>query len=366
MTTFRELQRPRVLLVALSGIGNLLMASPMIRALKDANPTTDIDVLVAPRGTDQVLAGNPRVGQILHGTPKPTRAAWHRMVTTIRRGRYDIGIVAHPGQLVMSASLLFFGGVRRRIGYRYTWGLFRHTGLFLNAPVELAEYRNRSLDDRRAHDVVQNLALMSPLDITAAPAEAAIDFPLAPDDRARADAWLAGQRLSDAMHIGIHPGAHADLGTKRWPAHRWSEIGDRLAERYGATILVFGGPEEYELKTEVCARMRRPALSVEAPLRTTAALIARCAFFVSNDSGLMHVAVSQNVPTFGLFGPTDERRTAPWGPTGHVIRAPGTVPSYEVARVADVRARTEPDPSLEALGVDLVVQTISAALPVRA
>ncbi len=366
MTSFSELQRPRVLLIALSGIGNLLMASPVIRALTDTNPTADIDVLVAPRGTDEVLASNPRVRQILHGSPKPSVASWRRMVKAIRRGRYDIGIVMHPGQLVLSASLLFFGGVRRRIAHRYTWGPLRRTGLLVNAPVELAEYRNRSLDDRRAHDVVQNLALLRPLGITTNPAEATIDFPLTPDDRARADAWIAQRRLAGGTLIGMHPGAHTDLASKRWPVDRWSALGDRLAEHEGATVLVFGGLEERDLKTEVCARMRRPALLVEAPLRTTAALIARCAFFVSNDSGLMHVAVSQSVPTFGLFGPTDERRTAPWGPHGHVIRAPSTVPSYEVARLADVRARTEPDPSLQALTVDRIVQTISATLPVTA
>lgn len=85
-------------------------------------------------------------------------------------------------------------------------------------------------------------------------------------------------------------------------------------------------------------------------------------FFVSNDSGLMHVAVSQKVPTFGLFGPTDERRIAPWGPYGHIIRAEGTKPTYDVHALKTVRKRREADASLLALDVNAVMQHINTIL----
>jgi ADP-heptose:LPS heptosyltransferase len=69
----------------------------------------------------------------------------------------------------------------------------------------------------------------------------------------------------------------------------------------------------------VVSRIGQFALSVEGlTLRQTAALIARCKMFVSNDSGLMHVAALSGVPTVGVFGPTDDTRTAPWG-KGHLV-----------------------------------------------
>jgi ADP-heptose:LPS heptosyltransferase len=101
---------------------------------------------------------------------------------------------------------------------------------------------------------------------------------------------------------------------------------------------------------------------VTLPLRVTAALMQHCSFFVSNDSGLMHVAVSQKIPTFGLFGPTDERRTAPWGPYGHVIRAEGTKSTYDVGTLKEIRNRHEPDASLLALDVKTVVNKINTVV----
>lgn len=369
---FATLPAPRVLIVSLAGIGNLLMASPLFRALHGANPRVTIDVLVASRGTADMLSGHPRVRRVLRGAPKPMPSAWLRMAWALRRGRYDVGLVAHPGQRFMSASLLAFGGVQRRVGHPYAFGA-RETGVFLTDLVPLIPHQERPLDDRGAHDVVQNLNLLRPLvphpgsDLGASlrsdPLAQTYDFPLAPADHAVADQWLRAHHLRPPL-IGLHPGAHADLAYKRWPAERWSELGDRLAATYGATILVFGGLDEQRLQAEVAARMKKPAVTVRLPLRAAAALISRCALFVSNDSGLMHVAVSQGVPTIGLFGPTDERRTAPWGVQTVVIRAPGTVPNYDVAKLADFRRRKTPDPSLLALDVEHVLGTIRAAVPV--
>lgn len=364
--SLRELIAPRVLVVALSGIGNLLLASPLFRALKDANPRAAVDVLVAPRGTREVLEKNPRIRAILVGKPKPSLAEWWQLVSTIRQHRYDVGIVTHPGQLITSALLLAAGRVRRRIGHRYHWSILRNSGLCLTDPVDVVPHRHLPLTDRSAHDVVQNLRLLEPLGVSAKPADVHYDFPLTPDDRAAADTWLAAHAPEARTLFGLHPGAHKDLAYKRWPADRWSELGDRLSEQSGATILVFGGPDEHALQTEVSARMRAPAVAVPAPLRTTAALIARCALFVSNDSGLMHVAASQGVPTVGLFGPTDERRTAPWGPQSLALRAPGTAPTYDVAQLAAARATREPHSSLLALRADEVTQTISARFPALA
>lgn len=360
MIPFATLDRPRVLIVALAGIGNLLMASPLFRTLKEANPTTEIDVLVAPRGTTEVLEANPRIRRVLRGSAAPSAAAAAALVPLLRRARYDVGIVAHPGQRWWSAGLLALGGVRRRLGHRYRWAGSPQRGFFLTDALPLRPHASLSLADRSAHDAVQNLRLLEPLGISSDPSSAVYDFPLISEDRERAAAWLAERNLAAATLIGMHPGAHADLAYKRWPTERWSELGDRLSEQHGATILVFGGPEERVTKTEVCARMGKAAVAVELPLRATAALIARCAFFVSNDSGLMHVAVSQQVPTFGLFGPTDERRTAPWGPSGRVIRAPGTHPTYDVAGLREIGAQRGPDASLAALTVDHVLREVAA------
>lgn len=355
-------ERPRVLVVALSGIGNLLMASPLFRAISDANPAAEMHTLVAPRGTWDVVKGSPRIRTVLLGKPKPTFTEWCTLVRRIRHERYDVGIVAFPGQLIMSASLLFSGGVRQRIGHRYNWQALRNTGLFLTDAISVRPHQHLPLTDRSAHDVVRNLDLLRPLECPVDQGAAVYEFPLSPDDRDHADRWIGAHGLHSTTLIGIHPGSHRDLGLKRWPADRWAALGDRLAAHVTARVLVFGGTDECALVNAVCGGMRAGPVAVEVPLRTAAALMARCAFFVSNDSGLMHVATSQRVHTFGLFGPTDERRTAPWGPFGHVVRAPGTRPKTEAGATRTGETSTETDPTLLALSIEQVFADITATL----
>lgn len=360
---FSQLERPRVLFIALSGIGNLLMASPLFRAVQDTNPTAEIDLLVASRGTKGVIEANPRIRRVFVGSAKPSFHAFRKLAATLRQERPTIGVVTHPGQLITSAGLLFFSRIPRRIGHRYSWTVLRDSGFLLTDPVSPLPLPplEHALSTRTAHDVVQNLRLLEPLGITPDLTAARYEFPLTTDDRGRADAWLMKHGLGNRTLIGVHPGSHGDLAYKRWPTKRFAELSDRLAAERNASVLVCGGNEEQVLKAEVSARMRARSVAVDTPLRVTTALIARCALFVSNDSGLMHIAASQNIPTFGLFGPTDERRTAPWGPHGHVIRSSGTQPTYDVGALADLKNRNETDPSLLALSVDDVVRAIHKA-----
>lgn len=359
---FHELERPRVLFIALSGIGNLLMASPLFRAVQNANPTAELDLLVASRGTKGVIEANPRMRRVFVGSAKPSFRTFHNLVGTFRQERPTVGIVTYPGQLITSAGLLFFSRIPRRIGHRYSWMVLRDSGFLLTDPVSLLPLPSleHALSTRTAHDVVQNLRLLEPLGITPDPTAARYEFPLTTDDRAYADAWLMKHDSGSRTLIGVHPGSYGDVAYKRWPAERFAELGGRLAADRNVSVLVCGGAEEQMLKAEVSARMHARSVVVDTPLRVTAALIARCALFVSNDSGLMHIAASQNVPTFGLFGPTDERRTAPWGPHGHVIRAHGTQPTYEVGSLARIQNRHVADPSLLALSVDDVVRAVQS------
>jgi ADP-heptose:LPS heptosyltransferase len=346
MMPFKELERPRVLVIAMSGIGNLLMQSPLWTRLRDVNPTAEIAVLVAPRGTAEVLERNADIATIFRGNPKPSLREWIGMTRSVQRGKFDIGIVTYPGQLVTSSSLLFFGTVKMRIGHRYTFHALKSTGLFLS----------HALPSPSVHDVIQNLRLLEPLGVSSEPNAARYVFPLGREDHDAAEQFLAKHALEETPLLGIHPGAYKDMEYKRWPTERWIHLGRKLEERSHAKILIFGGPEERALKAAVWNGIgRNTAFEVDLPLRATAALLRHCRCFVSNDSGLMHVAVSQNVPTFGLFGPTDERRTAPFGPHGHVIRAAGTQPTYNVKELWRIRAQRAPDPSLLALSVDHVL-----------
>jgi len=352
MNNYKNAAHPKVLIVAMSGIGNMLMQTPLIKRLKEANPTAEISILVAPRGTKDVLKANTNVKNIFQGNAKPKFKQWLEMVKNIRKEKFDIGIVSYPGQLVTSSSILHFGNVNQRIGNLYDYYFLKQCSLFLNT----------ALPEKPVHDVEQNLNLLSSLGIETNSQNCTYDFPLTAEDLSIADKFLTESKLTEEKYIGIHPGTNADLIYKRWPTERWVRLADRLTEKYNAKILIFGGPEENSLKATIKKNMRHKAYGVSLPLRATAALISKCSFFVSNDSGLMHISVSQNVRTFGLFGPTDEKRTAPWGPLGHVLRAEGTKPTYDVTKLRQIKNQHSVDTSMLALSEDFVLNGIETSL----
>ena len=119
----------------------------------------------------------------------------------------------------------------------------------------------------------------------------------------------------------------ANWAGKTWPAERFAELIGRLTAPAGilpgARVAVFAGPGEREAALPALAAVpeaRRLDLAGTLPLGLAAACLARAAFFVGNDSGLMHIAAAAGVPTLGLFGPSRDTVYAPWGPHGAAVR----------------------------------------------
>jgi hypothetical protein len=128
--------------------------------------------------------------------------------------------------------------------------------------------------------------------------------------------------------IGIHAGAHAPA--RRWPAERFAVVADHLAQRFGAQIVLTGGPGEEEIAQAVaagapCAGRVAPALCVagQTSLGGLAALIERLDLFIANDTGPAHLADALGTPSVTIFGPADHRRWAPLDQTRHpIVRRP--------------------------------------------
>jgi ADP-heptose:LPS heptosyltransferase len=133
--------------------------------------------------------------------------------------------------------------------------------------------------------------------------------------------------------LGLGPSAN--WGPKTWPAERFTALLDRLTGADGilpgARVAVFGGPGERDIIAPVLAAIpeaRRIDLVGTLDLVTVTAALRRCAFFVGNDSGLMHMAAATGIPTLGLFGPSLPALYAPWGP--HCAVAATEIPHEEL------------------------------------
>ena len=184
-------------------------------------------------------------------------------------------------------------------------------------------------------------------------------FP-APRHRAAAEAAMKVAGSVPAPVLALAP--TANWGGKVWPAERFVAAAERLCAS-GALldgiggIAVFGGPGEESMAGPVVEGLRQKGFTVldlcgRLDLLSAHAALQRCAFFIGNDSALMHMAAAAGIPTLGLFGPSREEQYRPWGPHGAAVR---TALSYdEILRQPGYDYRRA-DSHMESLSVEAVV-----------
>jgi predicted lipopolysaccharide heptosyltransferase III len=292
-----------ILVIKLRYVGDVLLATPVLRALREQFPDARLTMAVN-RGTEDVLKWNPDVNEIL----VVERSGWSeqmRFLRALRRRAFDCVLDLTDGD--RSAILAWASGVPFRIGMNEE---HRWRGLLYTTVVKVKP--------GVAHRVEQDLQILHGLGI-----EPKVTTPVLKtspgDDREAArllqDIGVGGEggSSSSPLLIMLQPGAR--YWFKAWPAEQFAELADRLAAWCRARVLIGGGPDERELAESIRGRASS-APSVVAG-RTTllqyAALLNRCALFVGNDNGPMHMAAALGVPVVALFGPSDP---AVWGPRG--------------------------------------------------
>ncbi|MEW5946473.1 MAG: glycosyltransferase family 9 protein, partial [bacterium] len=149
------------------------------------------------------------------------------------------------------------------------------------------------------------------------------EFWTTPEDERFAEDFLTVRGVEpEAKLAGLNPGTA--WRSRQWDVGNYARVGDALMEVPGTSVAIFGSREERGRAEAIAGRMRRPAVIAagETTLRQAAALVRRCSVFVSNDSGLMHIASLSGVPTIGIFGSTDPARAALVGGASAVFHTP--------------------------------------------
>lgn len=286
-----------VLIIKLRYIGDVLLATPTVRAIKAARPDVRVTMMVN-RGTEDVLSGNPDVDEIIV-LDKGSLAAQWQLIAGLRRRRFDTVIDLTDGD--RSAFLSWISGAPVRIGFNdeHRWRGRCYTGVVPPVP-------------GMRHRMDRDLAALKPLSIH--PNEKLPCLYLTEEDESRADQLLDQLGIrGDRPIIIIQPGAR--YWFKAWPDERFAELADRLATDYGYQVLIGGSREEEALAQRIheSAKSRPISMAGLATLKQFAAIAKRAALFVGNDSGAMHIAAAVGTPVVALFGPSNP---AEWGPRG--------------------------------------------------
>ncbi|MFV1952011.1 MAG: glycosyltransferase family 9 protein [Nitrospinota bacterium] len=287
----------RIGIFMLGGIGNYLMLTPMVHALKDLKPDFNIILILSQSILKDVLKDE----EYIYDTLSIEDYNRIRLIIELRKKRLDMTIASTGINPLKGSVLALLSGARYRIGED-----IKGMGLFYNYK---QSYRH---DD---HEVIGNLKLISPLEIGIDNNNTQLRFNLSQEDVRYAKSILgqAGVGNKDLV-IGIHPGSEERLSFKRWSPEKFAEIADILSKQ-GKKIIFLGGVKENPLIRDIMDHMHSDAidLSGKLTLRETAAVIKRCDLFISNDTGLMHIAAAFDVPLVAIFGPTMFHKTGPYG-----------------------------------------------------
>ncbi len=303
-------QIDRVLIRAANWVGDAVMSTPLIQGLRENFSQAEIAVLAKP-WVAPVFEHSPDIDRILIYDAKGDHAGWKGMVRLcrgLRYGRFDLAVSVQNA--LEAALIFFFAGIPRRVGYDTDGRRF-----LLTHPVRMTPAI------KKRHQIDYYLGVLEGIGLPATGRD--LTLRISDSERDRAREFLHSQGIGpDRRIIGINPGA-AYGAAKRWPAVRFAELCRRIQGlKPDAAILVFGGPGEAALGEEITGRVGRDCVNLcgKTGLREAIALIGRCRLFITNDSGLMHVAAALNIPQIAVFGPTDHTTTSPANPDSFIVR----------------------------------------------
>lgn len=282
----------RILVCSIAGIGDTLIATPLIHELRLNFPEARIDALVLWSGSRQILETNPHINAVYqHDFLKSSALASLRFLLRLRRNRYEVSLNTFPQSRVEYRIIARIIGARTRVSHQYDH--FRWlTSLLVNRTIP---------HDYTAHCIEQNLALLECLGVKPKLPEHHYEVYLTAGEREWAAQFMAGLQLKRCVRLGVHIGSGRtkNLRFKRWPAQRYAELLQRLlAVRPDLCVLLFGGPDEAEENRELTREVVSPRLILpQTPtVRHLAALLEHCDLFLSVDNFVMHLAAAVRVP----------------------------------------------------------------------
>jgi len=290
---------PRILIVRLSAIGDVILTMPLLNALRERFPQALLAWVVENKASC-LLEGHEALDELIvvpKGFLKSPRVVWG-LLRRLRAMRFDVAI--DPQGLTKSALVGWLSGAKRRIGPRGQWGR------------ELSPWLNNELVLPAAlHLVDRTLELLRPLGIE----RPAVEFrvPQSDEERQAAAGLIAAAGLEKGFAI-INPGASTP--SKIWPPQRFAAVARHVGKAWSwPSLVIWAGTAEMALAEWIVGESEGHAqLAPATSLRQLSALTRLARLFISADTGPMHLAVAVGTPCVGLCGPWPAAQSGPYGP----------------------------------------------------
>jgi len=327
----------KILLIRLSSLGDIVLTTPAIRAVRAHFPDAYIAMLVAKQSAE-ILRENPHLDEIITfdrlAKDKDT-GEMLRMSRLLRERKFTIAIDFQ--RKFRTEMLMYFSGAAERIG----------KGRFCTVRVP---------EQGSKHATTHYFDLLHAAGIPAE--DQRLELFLAESEQLDVAQRFDAAGVNDGqLKVGFFPGAGWKL--REWMPERFAAIGDRLVENFNANVLIFGGPKEAELVQTVANLMNARAIPFAGNLqvRELAACLEKCDLFLTNDTGPMHIAAAVGTPTVSLFGPGNHIRFQPLGALHQTIRH--AVPCSPCKQFTD---KCKDNICMKGIGVDEVWESVSRTL----
>jgi heptosyltransferase-2 len=273
----------KILIVQTAFIGDVIIITPLIKAVKELYPTSLIDVMVIPQ-TAGVLDNNPNINEIvLFDKRKNKLFSFLKTLQILKTNRYDIAISPHSS--VTTALLLKFAKIPMRIGFD-RWSAAKYLTHKVPHPDGI-------------HKTKKNLTLLSVLSDKEFANQTEL-FP-SPEMEKKADDLLKKLRDDSKQIIAIAPGSV--WNTKKWPTEYYNQLANQLSENNFGVVLI-GSKDEKNICDEVLPVKNGINLADKLSLLESAAVISKCDLMICNDSGALHISNAVKTDLFAFFGPT--------------------------------------------------------------
>ena len=298
----------KILIITLSGIGDALMFTPALKLLRKSLPDAEIDALVMYRGAKEIFESNPNFNKVIHFNFLEEGASKSLKFLLQLRKKYDASINVYPANRKEYNFISFLIGAKERAGVVY----LRKNRTNLNSLNNI-----KVLENDNVHNVRTNIKLCEALIGKKYSEEPPLEFQITNEEKDKARKYFNEVGISsEELVVGFHPGC-ATLKNhikRRWEPEKFAELAKKLINNHSARILIFGGPEEKELKEQISSLINSERVNVvnAESLTKSSAIMQRCKIIVTNDSSQMHIAAALGLKVVAIIGPTNQNYIHPW------------------------------------------------------
>lgn len=292
--------KEKFLIVRTDRIGDVILSSPVLEALKKKYPESRVSMLVSPY-TKDLLQNNPWVDEVITDNDSGFKASFE-LIKMVRQKEFDVVVLLRPTMRL--TFLLYFSGIKVRIGSGY-----RAYQFLFNYKI----YQHRKTIKK--HELEYNLDMLTPLGVNSEKILPKIY--LSPEEENYSRQIYEGLNIrKNDLKIVIHPGSGGS--SLNYPLERFAVLADKLIKELSAKIILTGNKKESAQSEKMKNLMKYQPfdLAGKTELRQLCSLLKGADLLISNSTGPMHIATAVGTPVVALFSPLQVASPKRWGPYG--------------------------------------------------